>query len=119
MKIDPKSDPLITYCMLSQHFEYYLYLHYHSGERIVFHLFRKQNCREFRVCINYMNENKYIIYTGPNELIANLKRKIEDKTRLAPHEQKLIFERKELEIHMPISYYNIKEESEILLILRL
>lgn len=123
MKVEPNSDSFILFGIRSNHFKYFLYKYCIEGKNIDLDLFREQNCQTMKIYVKIDN-NKYTIYTGPNEYIANLKKKIESRSRISITQQKLLFMQKNFlyiafDNEKTLAYYNIKEGDEILLIVRI
>ena len=74
--------------------------------------------RSDKVSIKTSKGKLFTIEIRPKDLIINIKEKIKIKEGFLPENQNLFLEKKELEDKMPISHYNIKNGSEILLIIK-
>ena len=72
-----------------------------------------------KLYINNIREREItIIEIEPSYTVEALKAMIQNKTEIAPHEQRLLFKGKQLEDMRQLSEYNIQDESTIHLMLR-
>ena len=101
------------YGIFSKSFNYKCY--YYSEKNITFDLFREQNCGTMEVYIKLLDKKIITIYTDPNEYVANLKKKIENRIGTSVDRQKLYFNRQFLKNDNIIGDF-VREGSEISLL---
>jgi len=68
------------------------------------------------IYINVFQGNSFNLEVNPRDTIEIIKLKIFEKERIMPEHQNLIFEKKEMEDYKKLSDYNVKKESNLLLV---
>ena len=64
------------------------------------------------------NNKRLILEVDPRDIVGHIKELIEERESIPVHEQRLLFEGREVKNHFSISEYHIPEESTLYLVLR-
>ena len=85
---------------------------------IAFMLFFIPKTYAMQIFVKTLTNNIFTLEVEPNELIEEIKQKVQQQENILPDKQKLVFAGKELENGKSLSDYNIQKDSTLHLILK-
>jgi ubiquitin C len=74
---------------------------------------------QIQIYIMHLTGKKTLLRVKSSDTVINVKKMILDKDDIELHQQRLIFDNKQLEDNLTLEYYNVQDKSAIELVLRL
>jgi hypothetical protein len=74
---------------------------------------------QIQIYIMHLTGKKTLLRVKNSDTVINVKKMILDKDDIELHQQRLIFDNKQLEDNLTLEYYNVQDKSAIELVLRL